>query len=211
MLLILVILLCLPNLSPTASFCLLLESFQNGRVSWGKTMWTVLMRKNWKKKNSLNSPSWWLGNLAFLLGMVIWAFLRCCGTQTWVSWHVQAHTGVKKKTGCKRRIGMVMRVFIQKIDMCQGFNQSKSTELRGKGEKPQRLTLYSSSIWHLAHFTTQHYNQHTLRSWWYWLVRPRVWMTGVGKSLKEMKIPSRWCQETLDRPWVSVVALKTIN
>lgn len=155
MLLIPVILLCLPNLSPTASFCLLLESFQNGRVSWGTTVWTVLMRKKWKKKNSLNSLSWWLGSLVFLLGMVIWTFIRCCRTQRWVSQHVQAHNGVKKKTGGKCKIGMFMRVFIQKMDMCQGFNQSKSTEQRGKGEKPQRFTLYSSSIWHLPLFTAQ--------------------------------------------------------
>lgn len=211
MLLIPVILLCLPNLSPTASFCLLLESFQNGRVSWGKTVWTVLMRKNWKKKNLLNSLSWWLRHVAFLLGMVIWAFIQCCRTQTWVSRHMQAHNGVKKKTGGKCRIGMVVRVFIQKMDVCQDFSQSKSTEQRVKGKKPQRLTLYSSSIWHLTPFIAQHYNQHTLRSWWYWLVRLCVWMTGVCKSLYDMKIPSRWWQETLDRPWVSVVALKTIN
>lgn len=108
MLLIPVILLCLPNLSPTASFCLLLESFQNGRVSWEKTVWTVLMRKNWKKKNSLNLLSWWLENLAFFLRITVYGFMWCCRTQTWVSRQMQAHSGVKKETGSKYRIDMVM-------------------------------------------------------------------------------------------------------
>lgn len=51
------------------------------------------------------------------------------------------------------RHGYDGRVFIPKMDMCQDFKVNQ----QGEGER--KHSLHRSSIWHLAPFTVQHYNQ----------------------------------------------------